>query len=160
MFASFGTANGVCGSFTKGSCDAANSTAIVSAACLGKSNCSIDVSDTLFGDPCYDTVKYLDAQLTCSKQADLSIAVSIPANTQATVRIPFPAATNAAGIQIEETGSGNAAPVFAGGKFVPGVTGVYAGAINTMATDSPAGQFTVDLLVGSGSYTFAAAASN
>ena len=66
-FASFGTPSGSCAAgFTKGACDAANSTAIVSAACLGKSSCTISVSTNLFGDPCFDTVKQLDAQLTCS----------------------------------------------------------------------------------------------
>lgn len=51
-FASFGTPSGNCGAFAKGACDAANTTAVVSAACLGKNACSIDVSTQLFGDPC------------------------------------------------------------------------------------------------------------
>jgi hypothetical protein len=50
LFASFGTPSGTCGNFALGDCNAANSTAIVSAACLGQQSCSIDVADTLFGD--------------------------------------------------------------------------------------------------------------
>jgi hypothetical protein len=66
-FASFGTPTGSCVSgFSTGSCNAANSTAIVSTACLGKSSCTIDVSDTVFGDPCFDTLKTFSASLTCS----------------------------------------------------------------------------------------------
>lgn len=52
-FASFGTASGSCASgFTAGACNAANSTQIVSSACLGQNSCTINVADTLFGDPC------------------------------------------------------------------------------------------------------------
>ena len=52
QFASFGTPGGQCGAYTVGSCNAANSTAITSAACLGKNSCSIPIGDSTFGDPC------------------------------------------------------------------------------------------------------------
>jgi hypothetical protein len=57
-FASFGTPTGTCASgFTKGSCDAANSTAIVAATCVGKPSCVINVADTVFGDPVSNRAK-------------------------------------------------------------------------------------------------------
>jgi hypothetical protein len=69
-FASFGSPSGGCaGGFALGSCNAANSTAIVAAACVGAQTCTIDVSDTLFGDPCHNTVKHFDAALRCSSNA-------------------------------------------------------------------------------------------
>ena len=52
-FASFGTPSGSCASFAKGSCDAANSTSIVEAACVGKSSCTVLVSTTVFGERVY-----------------------------------------------------------------------------------------------------------
>ena len=69
-FASFGTPTGSCaGGFATSSCNSANSTAILAAACVGQPSCTIDVSTALFGDDCYDTVKHLDAKLTCSSAA-------------------------------------------------------------------------------------------
>lgn len=58
-FASFGTPAGACWNHQLGSCNAANSTAIVANLCLGKSSCSIEASSTLFGDPCFDVPKQL-----------------------------------------------------------------------------------------------------
>lgn len=52
VFASFGTPSGACsGGFAKGKCDAANTSAIIAAACIGQASCTIDVSTTVFGDP-------------------------------------------------------------------------------------------------------------
>lgn len=66
-FASFGTPTGSCASgFTRGSCDAATSTAVVAAACVGLNACTINVGVAAFGDPCNGVVKHLDAQLACS----------------------------------------------------------------------------------------------
>jgi len=148
-FASFGTPSGSCAAgFAKGSCDAANTTAIVSSACLGKASCTIAVSTTLFGDPCYDTVKVLDAQLTCSVPAGVSVAATVPTNARATVRVPFPAATNVANITISESGT----TVFQGGAFVNGATGVLGASVGV--NDLPVGVVTVDIEVASGSYSF------
>ena len=67
IFASFGTPTGSCsGGFAVGACNAANSTAILSSSCVGKAACTINVNTALFGDPCYNTVKHLDAALACS----------------------------------------------------------------------------------------------
>ena len=68
-FASFGTPQGACGGFSAGAC-AANATLIaqvVSAACLGRNNCSIFVSTALCAcDPCQGVPKQLSVQATCS----------------------------------------------------------------------------------------------
>ncbi len=51
-FASYGTAAGSCGDMKQGTCHAANSSDIVERICIGKQECSIPVTDDLFGDPC------------------------------------------------------------------------------------------------------------
>ncbi len=69
-FASFGTGDGECGSFTEGACLAADSKSIVEDACLGQSSCSVEATNAAFGgDPCSFTVKHLDLQATCTGDA-------------------------------------------------------------------------------------------
>ncbi len=65
-FASFGTPESTCGSFTYGSCNAASSRSVVEAACLGQPGCSVSANTASFGDPCYGTVKRLRVQATCT----------------------------------------------------------------------------------------------
>jgi len=66
-FASYGTPTGSCGSWAvNASCNAANSTAIVESFCKGKSYCSFPADTPTFGDPCYDVVKHLVVEATCS----------------------------------------------------------------------------------------------
>jgi hypothetical protein len=66
-FVDYGTPTGSCGSWAVNkSCSAANSRAVVEAACLGKQSCSVTADTPTFGDPCYGTVKSLDVQATCS----------------------------------------------------------------------------------------------
>jgi len=142
QFASFGTPTGTCGAFSLGACNAANSTAIVSAACLGKSSCSIAVGDSLFGDPCFNTVKSFAGQVLCDVEG-IALEVTIPANARATVRMPLDAARPFTGLTVTEGG----ATVFAAGAFVPGVAGVTGAALH--AADA-----TLDLEVGSGDYGF------
>jgi len=64
-FASFGTPQGTCGAFKKGSCDASTSQAIVEKYCVGESDCNIPVTPSIFGDPCPGTTKSLFVQVTC-----------------------------------------------------------------------------------------------
>ncbi len=69
IFASYGTPNGTCGSFTIGSCHAANSKTIVETALIGKNSATITASNTYFaGDPCGGTVKrlYIEAAYSSS----------------------------------------------------------------------------------------------
>ena len=65
-FASYGTPTGACGSWALGACNAANSTAVVEAACLGRQSCVVWPNTTTFGDPCFGTPKQLAVQLACS----------------------------------------------------------------------------------------------
>ncbi len=58
-FASYGTPNGSCGSFTIGGCHAANSLTIVQAALIGNNSGSIPATNGTFGDPCGGTFKRL-----------------------------------------------------------------------------------------------------
>jgi hypothetical protein len=58
-FASYGTPNGSCGSFSIGSCHASNSQSIVEAALLGQNSASIAATNGMFGDPCGGTFKRL-----------------------------------------------------------------------------------------------------
>ena len=151
-FASFGTPTGTCATgFSKGTCDAANSTAIVTAACVGKTSCSIDVSDINFGDPCFDVVKSFSALVVCSQSSGSStidMIVTIPTNAAATVRLPFN--TNAPPPSITIYESGNI--VWASGAFVPGVVGVTSAKVST--SDVPVGMSTIDFEVLSGTYSF------
>ncbi len=65
-FASYGTPNGTCGSFTVDpTCNATTSTPDVSTACLGLNSCSIGANNGQFGDPCVGTVKRLYISVTC-----------------------------------------------------------------------------------------------
>ena len=66
-FASYGTPSGFCGALRKGTCDAASSVAVVTAACIGKASCSVPMTPATFGgDPCVGTAKRLAIQATCS----------------------------------------------------------------------------------------------
>lgn len=58
-FASYGTPNGSCGSFTIGGCHASNSQSIVETALLNKNSATINATNGVFGDPCGGTVKRL-----------------------------------------------------------------------------------------------------
>jgi hypothetical protein len=150
-FASFGTPTGSCAAgFTKGACDAANSTAIVAAACVGKSSCVIDVTADVFGDPCVDTLKHFDAIVACPSPpiaGAVSVSVTVPANAAARVRVPFPGALPA-GLRVSESG----VPVWANGAFVPGAAGVVGAAV--AADDLPPGMSAIDFEVGAGSFDF------
>jgi hypothetical protein len=93
-FASYGTATGACPAFVRGACDAANSSAIVSAACLGAASCTIWPNTTTFGDPCYGSAKSLDVVLACSSGAGSATCSAGPpptplANFSASVAVDF-----------------------------------------------------------------------
>jgi hypothetical protein len=64
-FASYGTPNGMCGAFTTGTCNAANSVAVVTAACVNQPSCTVAATNGVFGDPCVGTGKRLWAQFSC-----------------------------------------------------------------------------------------------
>ena len=72
-FASYGTPNGSCGSFTIGGCHSSNSVAIVSTALLGLNSGSVDANNAIFGDPCGGTFKRLYVQATYSALLPVSL---------------------------------------------------------------------------------------
>jgi hypothetical protein len=83
QFASYGTPAGACGAWQAGACNAANSTAVVSAACLGQHACAVYPNTTTFGDPCFGTVKTLAVQLTCTSGTGTATCATPPAPTAA-----------------------------------------------------------------------------
>lgn len=84
-FASYGTPTGTCGAYAVGTCNAANSTAIVESYCLGKNSCSVPATTPVFGDPCYMTVKNLVVQATCSSGGGHQEGLPAPVYAQAYV---------------------------------------------------------------------------
>jgi len=65
-FSSYGTPSGRCGSFSEGDCHSVKSEEVVRKLCIGKSECSIPVTVSLFDDPCYGVEKHLSVQAECS----------------------------------------------------------------------------------------------
>ena len=66
-FASYGRPLGGCGAWgANASCAAANASAVVSAACLGRSQCSVAADTATFGDPCFGDWKFLAVEAACS----------------------------------------------------------------------------------------------
>ncbi|CAM8899124.1 unnamed protein product [Rhodiola kirilowii] len=65
-FASFGTPEGVCGSYSEGSCHAHNSYDAFQRNCVGQNFCSVTVSPENFGgDPCPSVMKKLSVEAVC-----------------------------------------------------------------------------------------------
>ncbi|CAI8586587.1 unnamed protein product [Vicia faba] len=67
QFASFGSPQGQCGSFKKGSWEATNSKSVVEASCIGKSNCGFIVTKEMFSVPLgvTNSIARLAVQVTC-----------------------------------------------------------------------------------------------
>ncbi|XP_062157435.1 beta-galactosidase 1 [Alnus glutinosa] len=66
-FASFGTPEGVCGSFREGSCHAHKSYDAFQRSCVGQNSCSVTVAPEIFGgDPCPSVMKKLSVEAVCS----------------------------------------------------------------------------------------------
>jgi hypothetical protein len=90
-FASFGNAKGTCATgFTADpSCNSNHTMAVVTAACVGKQDCSIDASCQEFHERlmqpnafCWDVVKSLAVQVTC-KAAQVPLPQTTAGNTTA-----------------------------------------------------------------------------
>ncbi|KAI3706213.1 hypothetical protein L6452_23807 [Arctium lappa] len=75
-FASYGTPQGSCQTFSKGKCHAPNSASILSKACEGRNSCKIEVSNSVFGDPCPRTVKTLAVKAKCKPSTSLYAGLS------------------------------------------------------------------------------------
>ncbi|KAI6669370.1 hypothetical protein NL676_004255 [Syzygium grande] len=65
-FASFGTPQGTCGSFSHGKCSSNRALAVVQKACIGSKSCRVDVSINAFGDPCKGVTKSLAVEASCT----------------------------------------------------------------------------------------------
>ncbi|XP_041990675.1 beta-galactosidase 8-like [Salvia splendens] len=65
LFASFGTPQGACGSFSHGECSSKEALSTVEKACIGLRSCSIIVSADTFGDPCGGIAKSLAVEASC-----------------------------------------------------------------------------------------------
>jgi hypothetical protein len=78
VFASYGTPTGSCETgFAIGTCNSASSLDIVKQMCVGKNSCTVSASNSVFGDPCYGTLKRLGILATCStKVTNVMFAVA------------------------------------------------------------------------------------
>ncbi|CAN1249628.1 Beta-galactosidase 8 [Linum perenne] len=65
-FASYGTPQGTCGSFTNGDCHSQSTLSIIQKACVGSKSCSVEVSGSTFGEPCGRVLKSLAVDASCS----------------------------------------------------------------------------------------------
>ncbi|XP_048139461.1 beta-galactosidase 1-like isoform X2 [Rhodamnia argentea] len=66
-FASFGTPEGICGSFREGSCHAFHSYDVFQKTCVGQNSCTVPVTPEIFGgDPCPSVMKKLSVEAICS----------------------------------------------------------------------------------------------
>ena len=131
-FASFGTPTGSCETgWVAGGCNANTSVATVTAACVGKSACSVPVTDTVFGDPCPGVKKELAVSLTCSggpapPTQRLTLDVTVPIGATAVVALPLLLGLTPPNVTVMEGG----AVVWAHGSFVQGgAVGVLAGGV-------------------------------
>ncbi|EDQ88445.1 uncharacterized protein MONBRDRAFT_8914 [Monosiga brevicollis MX1] len=79
---------GSCGNYTKGTCDANTTVQVVEGLCIGKASCTIPANDAVFGDPCYDTVKYLAVQAAgCTSATPATYVVDFGENLAGVCRI-------------------------------------------------------------------------
>ena len=79
-FASFGVAGGDCTHGLKeGSCNAANSTQVVSALCLGRTSCHVEALSAAFGgDPCAGRTKFLSVAVHCTGDPPAAAPTPVP----------------------------------------------------------------------------------
>lgn len=140
VFASFGTPNGSCGDFQMFNCSSKTSVAIVEKDCLGKSQCTIPVTNDHFGgDPCLDVLKHLNVQVSCKGGSMYSHSVTIPVNSGAEIHVPT-FGHDPSEVTITEMGN----TVWKGGHFTPQM-GVTTGKV---------GEGDVVFQAGSGMYKF------
>jgi hypothetical protein len=72
-FASYGTPNGGCGSYTYGACHSSASIPVIQSLALGQTSFFVVANNATFGDPCYLTPKRLFVQLTASGTQEVFI---------------------------------------------------------------------------------------
>ncbi len=91
-FASYGTPNGSCGSFTLGGCHATNSSTICATALVGHNSASINATNAVFGDPCSGTVKrlYIQARYSSTLPVRL-VSFTVKKNGQGSAQLNWTA---------------------------------------------------------------------
>ena len=67
------TATNICGTSSTTTCYSTNSFDIVSNNCEGKQTCTIEASNSIFGDPCGGIEKYLEVDYQCVQGIYISI---------------------------------------------------------------------------------------
>ena len=145
LFASFGTPNGNCPNFSTGTCNSNNSVAVVTAACVGKSTCSIPATNTNFGgDPCVNTLKQLAVSLAGNcLTVTYEISPTIPVGAQSTVMVNTNGKSPNA-IIIYEGAPTERVPIWVNGTYVPGVSGITGASVvsaNQVAVTTGSGTF-------------------
>jgi hypothetical protein len=141
QFASFGHPTGGCGGFgISPACHSANTSSIISSACVGKQSCTVTANTAAFGDPCYGSTKWLQAQVLCSATSSVTATFSVPTNKIATVAFPLLTLSQ---VTLKETGGA----VWSNGQYQSGVAGVSGASIDSKTN-------TLRVNIGSGNYSF------
>lgn len=116
------------------------------AACVGKQQCTVSATTTVFGDPCYGTKKALAVVATCSAvptAAVYTMRAVVPFGVSATVAVPLIHATASTATILEGSDI-----VWQNGKYdQPGTKGLSGG--QYVAADNA-----VEFTAGSGTYVF------
>jgi hypothetical protein len=87
-FASYGTPTGSCGAFSiVVSCVSRYSMSVVMDACLNKETCTVSAQNSVFGDPCPNTLKRLYIQATCAP-APIIVCASVAEYYMAFISCP------------------------------------------------------------------------
>lgn len=64
-FGSYGTPSGECENFSAGACDAEGALEAIEGLCVGRTRCVVRATNSMFGDPCSQTVKQLAVEALC-----------------------------------------------------------------------------------------------
>jgi len=160
-FASFGLPYGGCGAYGHNpSCDASNSTSILTEQCVGMSSCQLRATDSLFGDPCYGKKKWLSVQAVCSQASTLNAAVEVPVGSTALIRLPR---LDLGSVVVMDQNLDMPVYSTSGGfnSKVPGITGaVYNSQINSVDVSVESGKYSLSMSGSPGTYVCGVAAEN
>jgi len=148
-FASYGLPTGGCGAYGYNpSCQATNTSSVVSSQCVGQKSCELVVSNAMFGDPCKNKKKWLSVQAVCSSSSTLTAEVEVPIGSTGLVRLPQ---LDLGTVSVMDLSLDM--PVYSTAKgFNPGVPGI------TMATYEPSTNV-VAVTVNSGKYSLSMSGS-
>ena len=144
LFASFGRAQGTCGSYVESvDSHAPASMAVVEAACVGKESCVLDASADAFGASLLETDerRWLAVEVQCSEfEASLEVDTRVPLGGESTVVFEIAGLADA-------TISAGGKSVWAHGQYTPGAMGV-------LSAEQDTAMQTVSVRTSSGTYAF------